>query len=82
MFQIMVSNRIGEVLKKKEKSWYWLAEQTGAKHNSLWRLKQGRALSISFDLLDRICDVLECEPGEILYRTKDGKPKARKAVAK
>jgi putative transcriptional regulator len=82
MFQDMVSNRIGEVLKQKEKSWYWLAEQTGAKHNSLWRLKQSRALSISFDLLDRICDALECEPGDILYRAKDGKRQAKKGAGK
>ena len=78
MFQDMVSNRIDEVLKEKGKSWYWLAGQTEAKHNSLWRLKQGRALSISFDLLDKICDALECEPGDILFRAKTAAKKSAK----
>lgn len=79
MFQDMVANRIGEVLKQRERSWYWLAEQTEAKHNSLWRLKQGRAKSISFDLLDRICEALDCEPGDILHRSRDAKKSSKKA---
>jgi putative transcriptional regulator len=78
----MVNSRIDEVLKQRGKSLYWLAETTGAKYNSLWRLKQGSALSISFDLLDRICEALDCEVGDILHRTKEGKRQAKKGAAK
>jgi putative transcriptional regulator len=79
MFRLMVTSRIEDVLKQRGKSLYWLAEETGAKYNSLWRLKQGSALSISFDLLDRICEALDCEPGDILHRTTEGKKSAKKS---
>jgi putative transcriptional regulator len=82
MLRLMVNSRLDEVLKQRGKSLYWLADQVGAKYNSLWRLKQGSALSISFDLLDRICDALDCEVGDILHRSKEGKRQAKKGSAK
>ena len=82
MLRLMVNSRLDEVLKQREKSLYWLADKVGAKYNSLWRLKQGTALSISFDLLDRICDALDCEVGDILHRTKEGKRQAKKGASK
>jgi putative transcriptional regulator len=82
MLRLMVNSRVDEVLKQRGKSLYWLAETTGAKYNSLWRLKQGSALSISFDLLDRICDALDCEVGDILHRSKEGKRQAKKGAGK
>ena len=36
-------------------------------------LKNGKAKAIRFTTLDKICEVLECQPGDILEYTKDDK---------
>ena len=34
-------------------------------------LKKGKAKAIRFSTLNKICDVLECQPGDILEFTED-----------
>lgn len=63
---MIISVQIDEILKKKERSFYWLSKQTNISHSTLWRLKKGKALGINFVTLERICRILECEPGDIL----------------
>ena len=74
----MIRIRLGEVLKGRKKTYYWLSKQTGIPYNTLWRLKAGRTNGISFDTLSRICDVLECQPGDVLVN-EPGKKAKRKA---
>ena len=54
----MIEIRVDELLKSQERSFYWLAKETGISHTTLWRLKKGKALGINFDTLDKICDAL------------------------
>jgi putative transcriptional regulator len=62
----MIEIRIEELLEKHERSYYWLAKQTGISHTTLWRLKKGKALGINFATLEKICEILECQPGDLL----------------
>ncbi|MEU6403150.1 helix-turn-helix transcriptional regulator [Streptomyces sp. NPDC046985] len=43
-----------------------LAAQVGVTNVNLSVLKNGRARAIRFTTLTRICEVLECQPGDIL----------------
>jgi putative transcriptional regulator len=43
-----------------------LAELVGITPQNLSVLKSGRAKAIRFDTLEKICHVLECQPGDIL----------------
>jgi putative transcriptional regulator len=48
-----------------------LANRVGVTNVNLSILKNGRAKAIRFTTLTRICEVLECQPGELLsYRPK------------
>jgi putative transcriptional regulator len=47
-----------------------LAEHVGITESNLSLLKQGRVKGVRFETLDKICDYLDCEPGEILGREK------------
>jgi len=38
----MIKIRINELLKEQERSFYWLAKETGISHTTLWRLKKGK----------------------------------------
>ncbi|WP_406383579.1 helix-turn-helix domain-containing protein [Streptomyces sp. NBC_01618] len=49
-----------------------LASRVGVTNVNLSILKNGRAKAIRFTTLTRICEVLECQPGDLLsYRPTD-----------
>lgn len=43
-----------------------LSEQVGVSEQNLSILKNGKAKAIRFSTLEKICQVLECQPGDIL----------------
>ena len=43
-----------------------LARKTGYSLQNIQKIEQGRSASITFDALGRFCEVLECQPGDIL----------------
>ena len=50
-----------------------LAELVGITPQNLSVLKTGKAKAIRFDTLEKLCEVLDCQPGEILaYAAGDG----------
>ena len=70
---IMIEIRVNELLGGHGKSFYWLAKETGISHTTLWRLKKGKALGINFDTLEKLCDALNCQTGEVLALANDKK---------
>lgn len=43
-----------------------LAERIGITEQNVSLLKSGKVKGVRFDTLERICEVLECQPGDIL----------------
>ncbi len=43
-----------------------LAERIGITEQNVSLLKSGKVKGIRFDTLEKICDVLQCQPGDIL----------------
>ena len=66
---IMIVPRLDKLLAKKERTFYWLAKETGVSHTTLWRLKKGKAVGINFETLEKICRALRCQPGDVLFLT-------------
>jgi putative transcriptional regulator len=62
----MIRIRINKLLEEQERSFYWLAKETGISHTTLWRLKKGKAQGITFDTLEKISQTLKCQPGDVL----------------
>jgi len=49
-----------------------LAERIGISEQNVSLLKSGKVKGMRFDTLDKICAVLDCQPGDILeYRPPD-----------
>ncbi len=67
----MIIIRLDELLKERERTFYWLAKETGISHTTLWRLKKDKALGINFDTLEKVCHALKCEPGDVLKVTNN-----------
>ena len=63
---IVIVIRIDELLEERGRTFYWLAKETGISHTTLWRLKKGKALGINFETLEKICQKLDCQPGDVL----------------
>ena len=52
-----------------------LAERVGITEQNISLLKSGKVRGVRFDTLAAICDVLQCQPGDILeYRPGDTPP--------
>jgi putative transcriptional regulator len=49
-----------------------LAEYVGISLANLSLLKQGKVRGVRFHTLERICEYLECEPGDILRMSRTG----------
>lgn len=65
----MIEIHLDELLENRGRSFYWLAKETGISHTTLWRLKKGKALGINFETLEKMCDMLKCQPGDVLSYT-------------
>ena len=64
--RIIIEIRVDEILAAQGRTFYWLAKQTGISHTTLWRLKKGKAFGMNLDTLEKMCRVLDCQPGDIL----------------
>ena len=49
-----------------------LAQYVGITETNLSLLKSGRVKGIRFETLEKICDYLGCQPGDLLVREPDG----------
>ncbi len=43
-----------------------LAEQVGMTEANLSLLKQGKVKGVRFETLEKICEILQCQPGDLL----------------
>lgn len=54
------------MLAKRKMSLTELSEKVGVTMANLSILKTGKAKAVRFSTLEKICEVLECQPGDIL----------------
>lgn len=59
------------MLARRKMSLTELSEKVGITMANLSILKTGKAKAIRFSTLELICEVLECQPGDILEFQKD-----------
>ena len=67
----MILINLDVIMAKKKISSQELAERVGITPANLSILKTNKAKAIRFSTLDKICEILECKPGDILdYENK------------
>jgi putative transcriptional regulator len=59
------------MLARRKMSLTELSENVGITMANLSILKKGHAKAIRFSTLDKICEVLDCQPGDILEFTSE-----------
>ncbi|MDF2988348.1 MAG: transcriptional regulator, family [Eubacterium sp.] len=65
--------RLDRVMADRKISLNELAERVGISNVNLSNLKTGKVKAIRFSSLDAICDVLDCQPGDILEFRREKK---------
>ncbi len=66
-----IITRLDRVMADRKITLNELADQVGISLANLSNLKTGKVKAIRFSTLEKICDVLECQPGDILeYQEK------------
>ena len=65
--------RLDRVMADRKMSLNELSEKVGVANVNLSKLKNGHVSAIRFSTLEAICDVLDCQPGDILEYERTGK---------
>ena len=63
--------RLDRVLADRKMSLNELADKVGISNVNLSKIKTGKVSAIRFSTLNAICDVLDCQPGDILEFTRE-----------
>ncbi len=65
----MIVTNLDVMLAKRKMSVTELSEKVGITMANISILKNGKAKAIRYETLDKICEALQCQPGDILeYR--------------
>ncbi|MEM9343044.1 MAG: helix-turn-helix transcriptional regulator [Pseudomonadota bacterium] len=64
--------RLDVMLAKRKMRSRELAERIGITEQNVSLLKSGKVKGIRFDTLSKICDVLDCQPGDLLEAVHTG----------
>lgn len=66
-----ITIRLDVMLARRKMRSKELARRLGVTEANLSRLKSGNIKGIKLETLDRICEILDCTPGDILDRKTD-----------
>lgn len=66
----MIIFNIEKLLKKKNKSKYWLCKNMNITYKNLNRIIYGETSSISFKYLEDFCEFLDCSLEDLIYIEK------------
>lgn len=69
----MIQLKVKELLKKRRKSKYWFIKNMEGGYQSLSRMMDNQTSSIRFETLEKMCELFDCEIGEIIVRKKGNK---------
>ena len=67
----MIQIEVKELLKKQKKSKYWFIKNMEGGYQSLSRMMNNQTSSIRFETLEKICNLFDCEIGDLIKRKKD-----------
>lgn len=64
----MIKINLDKYLAKEERNVAWASSKTGIARTTLYKLRDNTTTSISFEVLEKLCDLFNCEIKDILER--------------
>jgi putative transcriptional regulator len=77
----MIILMLDEVLKEKGKTAYQVAKSAGLHQSVVSKFRRNEAKMIALDVLDRLCDELDCKPSDLIVH-QSSKPRNAPQTAK
>lgn len=68
---MMVKFRLDEIMTERRLKYREVAEGAGVALSVVYNIKQNRSTRVDLDVLDRLSNYLEVEPGDLLAKTKN-----------
>ena len=66
--------RLDRMMADRKISLKELSEEIGIANVNLSKIKTGKVSAIRFSTLEAICDILDCQPGDILEYKREHRP--------
>jgi len=67
----MIKVKVIEILDSKERNLKWLSNKCGITYSTLYNFAMGKTNAVSYNVLESVCEVLECNLSDILEIQKD-----------
>lgn len=71
----LVYVRIKEILKEEKKTKYWFVKQMEGGYQAISHLMDNKTTAIHFETLEKVCKILNREPGDVIVLKRKGKVK-------
>ncbi|MDD3361791.1 MAG: helix-turn-helix transcriptional regulator [Hespellia sp.] len=69
----MIRLKVLDILKNKGKTKYWLYNQMGLSYKNFNRLVTNETISIRFENIELLCNLLDCSPSDLFEIIPDEK---------
>lgn len=67
----MIEIKLSRIMGDQRKSIQKVSDETGLSRSTLSALYNNKVTRIDLNTLDKLCECLECDPGDIIERRKD-----------
>jgi len=67
----MIKVKVNEILETKERNVKWLATKCNISYSTVYNFCMGKTNAVSYNVVESICDVLECRIEDILEIVKE-----------
>ncbi|SHK06262.1 helix-turn-helix domain-containing protein [Paramaledivibacter caminithermalis] len=67
----MIRIKILNILENKNKSLNWLSMEAKIPYNTIWKLANNKTEGVKFEIINKICSVLDCRVGDIIEYIPD-----------
>jgi len=67
---ILIDLNIQNILNEKKKTRYWLVKAMGSNYETINRLCDNASSAIYLETIEKLCNVLECEPNDLFMIKK------------
>ncbi len=67
----MVKVRAKEILSERGHTKYWLYKRIGLGYQNLSNILNGDTVSMRYDTMEKLCDLLECTPNDLFEIIKE-----------
>jgi putative transcriptional regulator len=59
--------KLNELIKEKNVSLLWLSQKVDVSYSTLWNFSENKTTMAKFEMIEKICIILDCEIGELLH---------------